>query len=459
MPTATFTTIALTDGITTLNLGSGTAYEVRDDGWAPQVAARRRDDLGGKGSYADVDEEMIVNVIGSTGTVMLTNAAALSQMLDQADAWSNGDPAALPVYLQVQPKGSTLTAPVQALVLGRSGDTLMILPSDYTDHLVGNAIEEAHIRLTRQGAWLDQTASIGASSITVPGSLMTCPAAPAQVIPSPMRAFLSGFPATFLIPAGVFIVAPANRFFIVDAEGMTITKWTDVTESAVASPYARLGHILRYTPTDTLPSTSAYITLGGSTFFSDVAVFAVVRNNSTTTTWQVHANLSSDSLWDTGSSVSTRDYLIDASSQNPQVISLGVVSHMDVCRRISLTATASAVSGTLDIDYIVAVAVPDRITNIISHEAIDATGFGIAGTLQVDATAPTLSPSIVLTGSGTLPVAYHGDPYFQSAGTSVAGMWLACGGASAANWRAASGSGLVTTTLTTWRAAASLVPK
>lgn len=458
MPTATFTTIALSDGVTTLNLGSGAAYEVRDDGWAPQVAARRRDDLGGKGSYEDVDEEMIVSVLGSTGTVMLTNAAALSQMLDQADAWSAGDPAALPVYLQVQPRGSTLTSPVQALVLGRSRDALMVLPSDYTDHLVGNSIEEAHIRFTRQGTWLDTTASIGASSVTVPGSLMTCPAMPAQAIPSPMRAYLSGLPA-LLIPSGVFIVAPTNRFFIVDAEGMTITKWTSVSESAVASPYARLGAILRYTPTDTLPSTSAYITLGGSTFFSDVAVFAVVRNNSATTTWQLHANLSSDNLWDVGTSVSTRDYLIDATSQNPQVISLGVVSHMDVCRRISLTATASAASGTLDIDYIVAVAVPDRITNIISHEAIDASGFGGPGILQVDATTSTLSPSILLTGSGALPVTYHGDPYFQSAGTTVSGMWLACGGASAANWRCASGAGLVTTTLTTWRSPASLVPR
>src|SRR3990170_3534484 len=92
---ATNTYLVITDGTTTVTIADGaggaTNYKFAYGTWAPAVAPLRRSQLGGRGPYGDVIEEMQLHITGSTVPNALANLATLAQLLDQAERWSRGE--------------------------------------------------------------------------------------------------------------------------------------------------------------------------------------------------------------------------------------------------------------------------------------------------------------------------------------------------------------------------------
>jgi hypothetical protein len=182
------------------------------------------------------------------------------------------------------------------------------------------------------------------------------------------------------------------------------------------------GNVLRYTPTDTLPSSSGSIGLaGGAVIGGPCAIIAAVRNNGAST-YQLHMNLIGVS-----GTVSTPDVLIDASTANPRLVYLGTVSGVGLTS-ISTTATASAASGSLDINYAYVVNLRDETVNVIAHDDISVSAIS-AGAVQIQAQFIPYSsqyPTLRAIGSVSSPsMTYRGALPFMTVGTNVYAVWIA----------------------------------
>jgi len=83
------TQLLLTNGTTTVNLiwhnVANRSYMLTRGDWAPTIPALRTSALAQGGPYADVEEEISVNIYGQTAAECLSNLDTLTRLLDQAD--------------------------------------------------------------------------------------------------------------------------------------------------------------------------------------------------------------------------------------------------------------------------------------------------------------------------------------------------------------------------------------
>lgn len=144
--------LKLTDGTTTLDLNDMTNYGIPDQVWSPAMATRRISKMGGLGAYHDVIENIPVHVRGATAAAALDNVLALIALLDQAQLWADGG-LVDPVTLQYTPINSSMTNPVEAIVLGPGGDNNMLrLPPQI--NAAGNyEIPGVNLSIRRRGLW------------------------------------------------------------------------------------------------------------------------------------------------------------------------------------------------------------------------------------------------------------------------------------------------------------------
>lgn len=146
-------TLALTNGTLTVNL-LGTAAYLREDGWAPAVAARSRSELGNRGDYEAVVEEMTINLFGAAGLSALRD---INLLLDEGRRYWLGDPSASAVRLRVQPDNGTLGFVVEAPVYGSEDGAPVQLPRTFHDLLKTNEVDEVTLRFIRGPLWINPT--------------------------------------------------------------------------------------------------------------------------------------------------------------------------------------------------------------------------------------------------------------------------------------------------------------
>ena len=209
---------------------------------------------------------------------------------------------------------------------------------------------------------------------------------------------------------------------------------------------ARGGSVLRYTPAVTTPVTSGLITLG-ATVQGQVAIYAALRNNSASTTFQVTANIGGFGVMN-----STAPYMVDTSTLEPRLVLLGVTAAVNGAS-LSLIIQASAAAGTLDIDYLIVLNLRDNTIAAVAYDdsANLATAFGAGINCQFDMLFNPITdqnPLVRVTKTASnlyIPVGYRGPlPFLNVRQTTVMNdayvLWAATNGA---HWQFDNGAGTV----------------
>jgi hypothetical protein len=428
MPPAALSSIILTDGTTTVTLSDTTKYGLLAGGWSPQIATRRAGVLGGR-PYTQVVEEMRFDVYGTTTADAIANLAAVLRLIDQAHRWSLGESFS-PVVLKYQPQGSTLTNPVQSLVYGfADNDPPATLPATYNDFLMVYEISDVTLRFVRDGAWLgdeetitDLTSAhpeIGTGTFTGFASHL-----------SPVKLEIGSLPSDVsigdYIPGFVLIADRASRIEIVEAEGMA--NGGVFTSDADAARKPSGTGVLVYTPSSTgeAESDPELISLDAG---KRVGIIAAVRNDHATTSFAVRASIAGNNDRNLSS---TRPVVIEPGSTDPQFVMLGVALCEEEYSLLYLHVQASAVAGTLSIDYLALVNLDNPTSRIVSIGTTD-TGAGITDAFSEFTIDPRaledVTPRVRLFGDTTpgdyaVPESWRGDAYLLSLGTTIAAIYV-----------------------------------
>lgn len=446
---STYLYLAITDGTTAIVFATGTGavpgdYSVDPD-WAPAIAQRSTDDLGGGGLIADVEEVIPINITGSSVAAMYANVGALATLLDQADRWSAGDPTAAPVRLQYIPAGSpkTTATPYECLILGSAteGMSALSLPTGrrgWSRAAAMRFVLGAVVQIRRQGRWLCETdtASSAATTnsnvftITLPNHQHASPVDLAWGIPSAA--------ATTEYRMGGQILAVSE-----DAADLGILEaniFVGTTQFAsLTTTNARGGTVLQLVTTAT-PSTPMYSPL--ATFPSGVmaapgpwALFAqcVLPNAAyRTQIWLVIH-------YQDGSTLTTQRVTITAPTTGlpGEPLPLGIImvppnNGIAWLQLGMVSDTASIAVATIDAMLAVRVSPRARIYQIDSGILARTTTLDWAvGSMDqriehqlLTARAPRMT---IGRADGTLRVALPavGDPTIVQRGTTLAGAWLA----------------------------------
>lgn len=464
--------IAISDGTTTVVFADGangsTSYPIVRGGWAPQIPPLRASQLGGRGVYEEVVEEVDLQILGASAAAAMASLATLNGLLDQAERFWRFGEGVSPVVFQYAPQGSTIAssaAPYQALILGRApGDesrSPIILPSSFTDVGMIRAILGVKLRFWRRGPLIGQDAANTSGSGSNPAKLTATFAASAAAS-SPAKVDLGGFATTTVpsFPASYLLIAPsAAAISIIDP-----TSWTGADYSAVNDSTHK-----PYNGTNALRYGGSKINIGQTagtgvdaafTNAKRVQFLAVVRNNSPTTTFQIRANLVAG-----GATYPTAYQTIDTSSSNPQIVNLGLAVAPIAASGFSITIASSSGDSaqTLDISHLIALNVTDERARAIPLDALTVSLSAGSYTVTIDDQILTAeAPLVKLAGasSSLQLLGYHADAMLATSGTTMTAVWLAVGGFTANRWRFTNASDtILTNTLTATRHTAYLTPQ
>lgn len=432
--------LVMTDGTDTATfadgLGGVTNYPPIRGAWAPAIPALRTNQLGGRGPYADIPEDLSCNIRDTTAELCYSRLLTLARLLDKAERWWRRGERIAPVILKYAPQGSTIhsnSSPMQAIVLGRVSDdpvSGVALPADANDAGMLFEIRGVRIACLRRGAWTGASNAPAASAAGGNPTVQTIAFSASHPTRSVARVELLGFDvsATPTISAGyVLCGSNVNDIQLLAAQGMTATGFTAVSDAANLPPLGG-GNVLRYTPSGTALATSGAVTF---TSMSDrIAVYAALRNNSASTTWQIQVNFTG-----LGVPVSTPLAFIDTSTLNPRIVPLGLISTLG-SESLTLSIAASAASGTLDIDYIALVNLRDETVNVLSYDAVALAPLS-SGAAQItfdfnpagNTPATIQGPSALVNGAGaSLAMTYRGSLPFITINQNIYVSWLATNG-------------------------------
>lgn len=407
------TYLVITDDLNGLPIiiGNGTGglpadpykYILRRGGWSPKVANLRRAAIAGRTPYEDVQEELEIDIIATTPDNAYTGLQALAVNFDQATRFARGETVA-PVLIKYAPKGSTITSatdPLRALVLGNADVSPVTTPPRFNEAGKNYSIEGVRLRFWRRGLWLERDITPAVTASGNNGSLVTVNTFVTELFFSPRKVQMSGYPIG-ASARGILLISSNNdatRITAVNPTGGTAVDWTTSNEAA---NYAQYTNVLRYTPPTTAENASGTVT-AAITAPALVGVWANLRNNSSSTSFLVRAELNSSG----GNLVqSTPRVLVPpySSTAGPSWIFLGFVSMVQSVATMRLYATASAASGTLDCGAIVLANVAYPGTHVLTYAPNAASG--VVKTLTLD---HALLTAIAPNAANSYPFDVRGD--------------------------------------------------
>jgi hypothetical protein len=476
---ATNTYLAFTDGTTSCVFHDGsngaTFYRVDDGGWAIGVANARRAQLGGRGPYDDVAEEMTLTVVGSTAQVAIDNLETLNNLMDQAGRWSRGENVSA-VLVKYSPYGSTTSSaasPLQAAVLeGVVAPGAKFPTAGIFKGTAGYQIAGVRLRFRRRGLWLASGEDANTPAASSNGELITFTMAASTATRSPTRLALTNYGwghfGNVWFHGGFMLlgepVGGSAPIMILAAEGGTATGYTAVADAAAN---ARGGSVLRYSPTGTTETISGPIfslsaSLPGNTRLA--SIFANVRPSATVSfSMRVAHNTS-------GFLAYTRPVQIPANANAyPYWVFCGTVQ-ISITNQATffLYTTATAGSSSMDIDSLV-IADVDAVQVVGlpgPGDDDERTGTGAASTLTHNHNLLTdLAPEFNFASNPTYDIRYDGDAVFTTRAASLYGLLLATGGGSTGSagneWRQANttSDAVLSNTWTATRRTAYRVPE
>lgn len=473
--------LVITDGTDTCTFSDGaggaTNYIVASNSWAPVISRLRRSALGGHGPYEDVVEEWDIHVTGASVPAALANLAVLARLLEKAERWARGENLS-PVLVKFSPRGATVSStsnPLQAIILGpAAGDQVSGLRLPVTFDNVGwsGYVIRARLRFVRRGAWLLATTVDGTSAGAANPAVMSLTSLASHNNLSPCKVKIAGFQFGTVFDFAdslpiVLLARQASDLQLVEAEGGTGTAYTSVADSG---NNASGGSVLRYTPTGTSEAASGEISLPSVTAGARLfAFFAAIRNNSASVTFQVRvgglvqvrASPAANSI-----AAYTRPVLIDTAHTRPRFVPLGVLATPADLKSCKLLFTAASTSGspTIDVDYLICLAIDQSQSRAIQLDKLEATG-AYAHVAAIDVIVDprpltVLAPRVYRAFQGTSdedPLGYYGDA-FPIAGPTGLAAAIMCKETNT-NWRSMNSGSPTSLALTVYRYNAYLSPE
>lgn len=451
MPPQAFPYLVLTDGTDTVTFADGlgglTNYPPVRGEWAPAIAALRPGLMDGLSPYADVIEELTINIRDTTAELALSRLATLARLLDKADRWWKRGESISPVLLKYVPQGSTIAAtatPFIATVLGRApGDETsgVRLPVNFNDVGMIAVIEEVTVRLVRTPVWLHTQENASASAANNPSVLsITMPSSPA--IRSPIELEFTDLATEAAtgdidIPPAFLIFGPNLDLQQAEsplssslAASATYTSTADATARASGGNVGRLNHSAAALNAESVINFAPSLT-GTPTL---VAVYVTYRNN-TNSAWTIR--LSGGYGLIAAASVTQAfapTVVIPGAATNPTALYLGTIANRQGVQFISLNVALTALvgAGTLDFDTIAFVDLSTNEASVISINGARATLGGAIGAgaaevvIQNDpSTLPTPYVRINLASGNKVGQSYSGPAGLTAKGSALKAIWYA----------------------------------
>lgn len=178
-----------------------------------------------------------------------------------------------------------------------------------------------------------------------------------EPLPCPTKIVIEGMKVGLNHLAGFIAVGNrANSITVMAAEQLAVLWGAGFTSVSDTSAYARNNSVLRYTPSNTVERGGEISSSGAGRRF---AVFANVRNNSSSTTFSLRVYVQRPDATEYNMPVE-----IASQPNRPQWVSLGEIACTPPTS-IGLGIQASAASGTLDIDTIVYVNLDDGMSYVV----------------------------------------------------------------------------------------------
>lgn len=431
-------TLKITDGTTTIDFINNAAYRVTS--WSPAVATRRAGDLGGRGPYSEVIEEMSLFIGPSPSPAAaspMKNFGTLNRLLDQAERWNRAERVD-PVYLVV--KMTSTSQELRAVIYGPAtpGEAMTELPPRYGDAAAMAALDPVILRFKRGALWLGdsetKTTSTGANpfTLTATGFIHRGDIAPVKVELLSVSTPLSNRGVNGFVLTAWF----DKQIVVIDSESFTDT--TDTATVNDSSNFAMSGNVKRYTP-DIVGGPLEFAELGqvnvGSlvdlSFSRRWGLFVNCRNNSSTNTFYLQPY--AREYYNGGRSIEFPRLTIPPGSTSPQWLYVGAVTTSYPLKGLELWGSANTNDDSLDID------------SVVLH-SLDNTAASRAITLRDNLAYPTypgnliishrldtaLSPLIIFDTLDDFVMNYSGDATVFATADTFAACFLATDGS---KWR------------------------
>lgn len=419
--------LKITDGTTTIDLLGNDAtnsFNLLAASWAPNVAQRKRNQLGGNWAE-DVEESIpLYAQSSSSAATVLANLDTLAALLDQARRWSEGEKVS-PVILRYSPNSDTDY--LEAVILGPPDNgSGVVLPPTFSDDLWKKTVDGVTLNFKRRGLWIDSTA-VTTTSTTSSGNPAKVSRTFASSVPLPSPVDFSieftsaPLPTSPYNQIALVVTNDADNIVIVQGESLTKRDATGGSVGNVSVSGSYGGSVKSFT--------------GGNGGYYDTSVnsarrvgaIMVAANTSTTIAATVRLQAASAS-W--GGYTNGATVNIDASTTAPRVFFLPPVTLQETVSRVCIDVAAIG----LQVDYLMFINMDSPETKILSSSAAadDNTGLKTWFQQRILNDAKPLIKNTNSAGSQTTYTPWYGDRGVFLSGNEIAvgicgvngGQWL-----------------------------------
>lgn len=351
------------------------------DGWRPKVPNRIMGVMGNRLPYPNLFEPIPLRVFGSSVDAVLGKLHDLAVAVDQANRWK-AEENVTAVILNYRPDGSTMTNPAQATVFGSpdSVGEILNLPITFNEMLRAYEANPITLNLERLGVWLGDEESENTSvTSTNPEIETTSTFSDVPDLNSPVDIDVDGFSTSHTADGSdgfLFIADASNKLQLIEGEAeasRTAPGAGTILDQAITA--ASGGNVIRCVP----GALGDYEINYNLSSFNDgvraVEIVAVLANNSSSISWDVWAELT----WSAYNRTSGRHKLIDTSTTDPRILSLGIFTAEESIDGFTIYASPTG-TGTsahaLDIDYLIVIA-RDEGCNVIAFDELNVGNPGV----------------------------------------------------------------------------------
>ena len=388
-------TLQITDGTDTIDFTGSNYKLLHDGGWSPKRAQRRVSPLGGRSIYEDVEERMSIQVSGSSATDTWSKYDDLSNLLDQAERWGNGENVDA-VLIKYSPSGSSTD--VQAVIVGPpSGGSFMQPPSDAdktantNPYIIGHSSNPIVLSFVRRGLWLSTASESKSASASTgnPDIVTAATFTTGASIPSPIDITLDFDSTGAAYFADMFIVTAdnTNKMAILEGEDGIGASGTSATMFGVSPSGASGGRVAIIDEAGMDAGYEQILTYSTAQFDSfsstsrQFAIYAGVRQRDAAYTFLLKAEfLNRAKVIDADVAAASRMVTIDAADTFTHIKPLGLVSLPDSISKYGLDLHASGVSvsttstaKSIEIDYLIIHATDDPSINVVNVKGLHET--------------------------------------------------------------------------------------
>lgn len=431
--------VQVADGVRSVELAQNPRIRLLSNGFSPERPNKVDTMIGRHGDYKNVTGDLRFNVNGDGDmNAALQLITDLSTLLDNADAWGNRN-GETPVTYRVLLQGSTLTSPLEAVIVGPDGRRPMLqLPANFIQDLgTGGEVGPIVLRFERRGQLLGKADVAGGGSSMELLNTITTRMSEILDIVSPTKITINlqknDTSPTGLSHSDGYIVVTDS--FLPNTQPATdddddnsmiyiqgATRIGDSANNAYSNDVARFdANSLKTSAIDGVLRSHPIPT---TTTFETVVPLLAVRNNTSSVDWMVRAvsRLSTDT---TEVGIPTPWKLVARTNNNVQVLNLGPISrasgkHPYLFIEVRALNDPGTAGHTLDVNNLMPVPMTEN-AKILKINAQTHTGRAVKEIVLDHRVLNDRSPRIysVDDSGGEALMSWGGYPFISTSGENI----------------------------------------